>query len=234
MKSTIDEIRACFDNDVDRFSTLETGQVSIMDAPLLLDLVARAAVATNPQATHLCDIGCGAGNYTLKLLQLLPGCSVTLVDLSRPMVDRAAERVREATVGAIVTKQGDIREVKLEIGTFDIIVAAAVLHHLRDDAEWEAVFAKCYSAVRGGGSFWIADLVEHATPAIHGLMWKRYGEYLEQVRSVPYRDAVFACIEEEDTPRSLGFQLDLLRRVGFSSVEVLHKNGCFAAFGGIK
>ena len=27
---------------------------------------------------------------------------------------------------------------------------------------------------------------------------------------------------------------DLLREVGFAQVEVLHKNGCFAAFGGVK
>ena len=30
------------------------------------------------------------------------------------------------------------------------------------------------------------------------------------------------------------FQLDLLRTVGFGQVELLHKNSCFAAFGGIK
>jgi tRNA (cmo5U34)-methyltransferase len=30
------------------------------------------------------------------------------------------------------------------------------------------------------------------------------------------------------------FQLDLLRQVGFQQVEILHKNSCFAAFGGIK
>ena len=30
------------------------------------------------------------------------------------------------------------------------------------------------------------------------------------------------------------FQLDLLRSVGFGSVEVLHKNICFAAFGAMK
>jgi tRNA (cmo5U34)-methyltransferase len=28
--------------------------------------------------------------------------------------------------------------------------------------------------------------------------------------------------------------VDLLREVGFHGVEVLHKNGCFAAFGGIR
>jgi tRNA (cmo5U34)-methyltransferase len=45
---------------------------------------------------------------------------------------------------------------------------------------------------------------------------------------------VFAYIEKEDSPRPLTYQLDLLRRVGFSGVDVVHKNSCFAAFGGVK
>jgi hypothetical protein len=47
-------------------------------------------------------------------------------------------------------------------------------------------------------------------------------------------DHVFAYVEKVDTPRPLLFQLDLLRHVGFSQVEVLHKNVCFAAFGALK
>lgn len=42
-KSTLDEIRARFDNDVDRFADLETGQQSTIDAPLSLELVTDAA-----------------------------------------------------------------------------------------------------------------------------------------------------------------------------------------------
>jgi tRNA (cmo5U34)-methyltransferase len=45
---------------------------------------------------------------------------------------------------------------------------------------------------------------------------------------------VFAYIEQEDTPKSLLYQLELLRTVGFEQVDVLHKNVCFAAFGAIK
>jgi len=45
---------------------------------------------------------------------------------------------------------------------------------------------------------------------------------------------VFGYIEQEDTPRSLTYQLELLARVGFVRVDVLHKNACFAAFGGVK
>lgn len=234
MKSTVDEIRQRFDADVERFSNLATGQSATVDAALAMTLVAQTAAATTPHARHVLDIGCGAGNYTLKLLEYLANLDTTLVDLSRPMLDRAAERVGRATTGKIATVQGDIREIALDDGGYDIVLAAAVLHHLRDDSEWQATFAKVHRALRPGGSFWIFDLVESSISAVHELMWRRYGEYLAAFKDAAYRDHVFAYVDKEDTPRPLMFQLDLLRQVGFSQVEVLHKNGCFAAFGAIK
>src|SRR5271168_4662194 len=133
MKSTVDEIRRRFDADVERFSNLETGQTATVDAPLAMALITQAAAATTPHARHVLDVGCGAGNYTLKLLELLPNIDATLIDLSQPMLDRARERVSRATAGRITTVQGDIREVELSDGQFDIVLAAAVLHHLRTD-----------------------------------------------------------------------------------------------------
>jgi tRNA (cmo5U34)-methyltransferase len=197
-------------------------------------LVAQAAAATTPNAHHLLDVGCGAGNYTLKLLEFLPNLDATLIDLSQPMLDRARERVSRATAGRITTVQGDIRELKLPEGSFDIVLAAAVLHHLRTDQEWLEVFTSFYRALRSGGSLWIFDLVESSIPAIQELMRCRYGEYLTRVKDETYRDHVFAYVEKEDSPRPLLFQLDLLRQVGFSQVEILHKNVCFAAFGAVK
>jgi tRNA (cmo5U34)-methyltransferase len=234
MKSTVDQIRERFDKDVDRFSNLETGQSSTVDAPLALELIAHAAAAVNPQAKDLLDIGCGAGNYTLKLLQLLPDLNVTLVDLSRPMLDRAVERVGGATNGKITPTQADIRELEIGQQGFDIIVAAAVFHHLRTASEWERVFTSCFAALRPNGSLWISDLIEHSTPAVQSVMWQRYGAYLASLKDEQYRDHVFSYIAQEDSPKSLLFQLDLLRKVGFRSVELLHKNSCFAAFGAIR
>jgi hypothetical protein len=71
-KSTVDQIRERFDGDVERFSNLETGQSATIDAPLSLALIAEAASRVNPHATSLLDVGCGAGNYTLKVLERLP------------------------------------------------------------------------------------------------------------------------------------------------------------------
>jgi tRNA (cmo5U34)-methyltransferase len=234
MKSTVEEIRQRFDADVERFSNLDTGQSATVDAPLAMALVAEAAAATTPHARHVLDVGCGAGNYTLKLLERLPGLDATLIDLSRPMLDRAQERVRRTTTGQVVAIQADIREVRLPDGAFDVVLAAAVLHHLRTDQEWRDVFTAFHRTLRPGGSVWVFDLVESSISAVEGLMRQRYGEYLTWLRDEAYRDHVFAYVEKEDTPRPLLFQLDLLRQVGFAQVEVLHKHVCFAAFGAVK
>lgn len=234
MKSTVEEIRQRFDADVERFSDLETGQSATVDAPLAMALVAEAAAATTPHARHALDVGCGAGNYTLKLLERLPNLDATLIDLSQPMLDRARERVGRATAGRITTIQADIREVELPDEEFDIVLAAAVLHHLRADQEWRDVFAAFHRALRPGGSLWVFDLVESSIPAVGRLLRQRYGAYLTRLKDESYRDQVFAYVEKEDTPRPLLFQLDLLRQVGFAQVEVLHKNLCFAAFGAVK
>ncbi|MEZ5949733.1 MAG: class I SAM-dependent methyltransferase [Planctomycetaceae bacterium] len=109
-KSSVDEIRRRFDEDVERFSNLETGQSATMDAALAMQLITQAAACTTPAARDLLDIGCGAGNYTLKLLELLPHLNVTLVDLSRPMLERAAQRIGPLTTGMVTSHQVDIRE----------------------------------------------------------------------------------------------------------------------------
>ena len=127
MKSTVDDIRARFDKDVERFSNLQTGQSATIDAPLALELIAEAAAATTPRATRLLDIGCGAGNYTLKLLDVLPRLDVALIDLSRPMLERAVERLEAAGVDDLLSLHGDVRELELGEGHFDIKFAPGLV-----------------------------------------------------------------------------------------------------------
>ena len=108
-KSTVEEIKARFDQDVERFSNLETAQQAVIDAPIMLELISKLAVSVKPDGNHLEPIG----------------------------------------------------------GT-------------------------------------------------------------------DYRNKVFDYIEKEDSPRSLSYQMELLKKVGFETVDVLHKNSCFATFVGIK
>jgi tRNA (cmo5U34)-methyltransferase len=83
------------------------------------------------------------------------------------MLDRAKERVSWATAGRTTTVQGDIREVNLPDGEFDIVLAAAVLHHLRTDQEWRDVFAAFYRALRPADSVWVFDLSHCRNDELH-------------------------------------------------------------------
>jgi tRNA (cmo5U34)-methyltransferase len=233
VKATAEEIRQKFDVDVERFSNLEKGHEAAMDSPLAMELIAAAAKAVTPHARRALDVGCGGGNYALKLLQMFPGLDLTLLDLSGEMLTRAAERVTAAGAGRVETVQGDVRTFALD-GRYDVIVASAVLHHLRGDGEWRSVFRRLFEALRPDGSLWIFDLVAHELPEVEALAQKRHADYLVGLGGEAYRDTVFARIAADDTPRPLQYQLDLLRSVGFSRIDVLHKNARFAAFGGVK
>src|SRR5690606_16210776 len=91
-KSTVQEIKARFDQDVERFSNLETGQATTIDATFSMELIVDSIIAHSPNLKTVLDIGCGAGNYTLKLLSKKTPLDCTLLDLSRPMLDRAYAR----------------------------------------------------------------------------------------------------------------------------------------------
>ena len=233
-KSSVERIRERFDKDVERFSNLKTGQTATIDAPLTMELITQAAATLTPNIRKILDIGCGAGNNTIKLSQSVSPFDSDLIDLSMPMLEKARERVSAVNNGKVRIFQKDFREVDLPEGEYDVILAAAVLHHLRDDKDWESTFEKIYRLTAPGGSVWITDLVSHETKSVQSLMWKRYGEYLESVGGEEYKEKIFAYIDKEDSPRSVTYQLELLRKVGFDHVELLHKNSCFAAFGGCK
>src|SRR5579859_4022829 len=110
-KASVEEIRDRFDRDVERFSNLDTGQTATVDAALALDLIAGSAARATPTARAMADIGCGAGNFTLKVLERLPNLDCTLIDLSANMLARASERVTAATVGVVSAIQDDVRAV---------------------------------------------------------------------------------------------------------------------------
>ena len=229
-KSTVEEIRQRFDADVERFSKLESGQQAAMDAPIILDIVARsAAYHIRPHGTLL-DLGCGAGNFALRVLGQVSPLDCVLVDLSQPMLERAEQRVKAATSGSVRTIQSDMRLLSFEPASFDIILAGQVLHHLREDAQWAAIFARFHKWLRAAGTLFVADFVAYDDPGIQELMLSRYAEHLVSLGGAEYRDKVLAYCEAEDSPRSIKYQFDRLREAGFDEFDVLHKNALFAAF----
>jgi tRNA (cmo5U34)-methyltransferase len=227
-------IQSRFEAAAHVFAKLTEGQAEIIDAKMMRDLIVSAAIKSTPNAKTAIDVGCGGGFYAAGLLEALPSLDLLITDISRPMLDSAAKNLAPLCSNEIVGMHGDIRNVRLDKNSCDIITAAAVLHHLRDESEWIDVFTKFYSALRPNGSLWIADIVAFENKAVQQLADERYVEYLTELYNRQRAKKMMRFIELEDSPRPLSFQLGLLKHVGFSTVDVLHANTNFAAFGAVK
>ena len=233
-KSTAAEIGAYFDGEVERFSDLSKGQASIKDARLMMDLLAEAAAVLAPGAGEILDIGCGAGNQTLNLLRVFPDANCTLLDLSSAMLERARERVGSANPGRVELIAGDLRTAPLPEGKFDVAVAAAVLHHLRDEADWELGFSRIRSCLKIGGVLLVSDLIRHEDPKIEAMFKVRYEAFLREALGDAEAERIMRSVAASDTPSPLEYQFALLRRIGFREVGLLHKNLVFGAYYAVK
>ncbi|MDA3816395.1 MAG: class I SAM-dependent methyltransferase [Prolixibacteraceae bacterium] len=234
IKSTPEDIRQNFDMQVERFSNIETGQTTAIDSPLCMELISGAARLTNPNAKQVLDLGCGGGNYAVKVAGIFPKIDCTLVDISGNMVKTAQKRVTDITTGEVTAIQGDYRELDLGENNFDIITAGTTLHHLRGNVEWKLVFEKIYRALKPGGSFWINDIVISETEEINDMMLSGWLSILKKQVSESEVEMYMNRYETEDSPRTLTYQLELMKKIGFNKTILLHKHFNFAAFGGIK
>ncbi len=77
-------------------------KASIDESRHRFDHIANCARRTTPNAKRLLDLGCGAGNFALKLSQTFPFEEIALVDLSTPMLNPAVERLSAATTARLV------------------------------------------------------------------------------------------------------------------------------------
>lgn len=228
-KCTTEDIKARFDQAVDGFSNAETGQTSMMDAALSVSLFEQSVANLCSEVQSMCDIGCGAGNFTLRALRRFPDAQCTLIDLSANMLDRAQARVTAAGGQIAERIQNDIRQVQLPENKFDLVVASAVLHHLRKQQEWQGVLSSIYRALKPGGIFWVWDLIKYDNPALQALQTARYADYLIQSGGEDYQKEIFGLIEAQDTPESTAFLFRTLDRIGFSELDIVHKNALFCA-----
>jgi tRNA (cmo5U34)-methyltransferase len=233
-KISIDELRCQFDADVERFSNEQTGQTSSVDAPLILSIFETSIAKMYPNAQRLLDIGCGAGNFSLRITRKLPQLKLTLLDLSHPMLQKAEERLLAEHFTVEETIQNDIAHAELPHEKFDIVVAAASLHHLRTQQDWKNVFGQIYRSLIPGGSFWMSDLIRHEIETIEVLQKERYAEYLCGLRDQSYQQHVFEYIDRSDTPETLPFLIRTLEESGFQQIDIIHKNIVFAALVAVK
>jgi ArsR family transcriptional regulator len=105
---------------------------------------------------RVADLGCGEGHLAIEASRWAG--RVTAVDVSAAALEAARARARERGAREIVWKRGDIEDLPLETGSFDVALLSQALHHAREPrrAVQEGV-----RILAPGGTLLVLDLKTH-------------------------------------------------------------------------
>jgi len=176
------------------------------------------------------DLGAGTGLLTAFIISVFPNATVTLMDLSEKMLEKARERF--STNKRVNFLIWDYSHSTLP-GEYNLIVSAMSIHHLSGD-EKKSLYQRVFNALKFDGIFINEDLVKGETDKVEQKyqdMWMNWikeaglskGELLKIIDRMRY-----------DKPSSLNIQLQWLKEIGFQDVDCYYKYFNFAVYSGRK
>lgn len=192
------------------------------------------ALALIPFQPHdgfrMLDLGGGTGLLSFLAAERFPAATITLLDISQEMLNKARERF-SGMEQRLRFVAGDYAA-GID-GQFDVVVSALSIHHLAD-ADKLRLFRNIHAALPDGGLFINADQVLGPTPRIEQVYQKTW---LRQARERGISDTdLNAALErmEADRMATLDAQLEWLRQAGFNPAHCWYQHHRFAVFSGQK
>jgi SAM-dependent methyltransferase len=212
-----ERVRSSYDAVVDAY--VERVHDELENKPLdrgLLTAFAEQLQADSGAHALACDMGCGPGHIGAFLAER--GLSVTGIDLSPAMVDRA-----RALHSQMTFEVGTMTALDLASGRFNGIVAFYSIIHLTTDAEVGTALGEFHRVLAPGGLLLVAvHLAEHGDATVHA------DDMLGVSVDLDFRFFDAAALESEIN--ASGFVVEArLVRAPYKDVEVQTRRGYFLA-----
>jgi len=109
-----------------------------------------------PRGSLVLDLGTGTGGLLPLFGRHLE--RVVAVDLSRGMLAKAQDRVRDSRIDSVELVRGDVESLPVATGSVDGVVANMILHHLPEPAR---LFDEMSRVLRPGGRGVVVDFASH-------------------------------------------------------------------------
>jgi len=155
----------------------------------------------------ICDFGAGTGLVTFNLFE--DAKTITAIDNSKGMLDELNKKINKANIKNINTLNLDIEKEDLPKNSYDLIVSAMTMHHIKDTKKF---INSLKHSLKKGGYLAISDLISE-----DGTFHSRGNEGVYHFGFD--KDEIIKLFEE------LGFEI-----IDFSIVDIIKKHKDFELF----
>jgi len=111
----------------------------------------------NIRGKKILDAGAGTGRLAVELAKF-PGAKVTALDVSAEMLDRLKKK--NQNIECVV---GDAENLPFMSGSFDVVLAAFLMVHLKDPRRF---FDEAYRVLKDGGIFLATNINQKDPPVV--------------------------------------------------------------------
>ena len=208
----------------------------------LMKLIFSFYVNRKIKRPHIIDLGCRDGAITKALLGIHDHLRSTLIDGSEQMLESARKNIPSVNIKeTIAISFQDLYGSSAIKDDADFIVSSLAIHHLNEN-EKNRLFQYVYVKLKPGGFFLNYDPVlppSKKLEQIELLMWKEWilnfetKIYPRRNKSLDYIPSQYKS-NKDNIPSTLDSQLEMMKNIGFSDVNLFYKYGLFCLFGGRK
>ena len=160
------------------------------------------------------DLGCGTGLELEEYFNLNPDANVTGIDLSEAMLKSLKGKFPSKSINLVL---GSYFDVPFGENKYDAAVSVESLHHFPAEQK-ETLYRKLFAALKENGRFVLTDYFAESEE-----LEKEYFRNLKQLKEEQGLSG--NEFYHYDTPLTVDHEMQVLRRAGFSDVQMLKEWG---------
>ncbi len=165
------------------------------------------------------DLGAGTGILSEKLHKKHPESSITLLDISKEMLEISREKFKD--IKTFEYLEADYLNCEFN-SEYDIVVSSLSIHHLEDEDK-KFLYKKVYDTLSSGGVFINADEVVGLTKGTEKMYKIKDATHLAK-QDMPESDKdVLRERRKLDKPATLLENIQWFNNIGYSNTDIFFK-----------
>ena len=182
-----------------------------MDFESVNTAFAADAIALDPDAVRILDVGTGTARIPILMCQQRPQYLITGIDLAQSMLIIGQRNVEQAgLIQRIRLERVDSKRMPYPDLEFDMLVSNSLVHHLPDPLSF---FGEIKRLIKPGGAILIRDLIRPENDRIVNELVAKIGVKYDAHQQQLFSDSLKAAL-------TLAEVQDLIDRVGLKQVKL--------------